>query len=78
MLVRNCLWIIIFLIFALVFLKYILHPCYGDCKNFFLMKAVSGFPIIGPIASQGICFFACLWWGGIKFIFNSLTSFLEI
>ena len=79
MLVRNCLWIVIFLILLLLFVKYLIHPCYGECRSFFLIESVvHPIPLIGPIAARVICFFACLFINIIKFFFNGLTKFLGI
>ena len=79
MLVRNCLWIIIFLILILLFVKYLIHPCYEDCRSFFLIETmVTPIPYIGPIAARIICFFACFFIKGLEFFFNGFTKILGI
>jgi hypothetical protein len=79
MVIKNCIWIVLGLIGIIIFIRYLIQPCYGDCKNNVLISGiVANIPIIGKPLSTAICFFACLWISWLKFMFNSLTSVLGL
>ena len=62
-----------------MFLRYLIHPCFGDCSQFVLLKNTIGLiPIAGPLFVKFICFQVCLWIGGLKILYNMASYTLGI
>ena len=78
MVIKNCLWVAIGLILFVIFIRYLLQPCYGDCKGNVIISGISGIPVIGNVIATGICLFACLYIGWFKFLFNGATAILGL
>ena len=69
--IRNCLWIVLGIIALIFIIRYLIHPCYGECKSNVLMKGIDQIPWVGNIAVKVICFFSC-------FYINMFTNVLKI
>ena len=72
--IRNCLWIVLGIIALIFIIRYLIHPCYDECKSNILMKGIDQIPWVGDTAVKVICFFSCFYINMFKKVLEISTS----